>query len=113
MSEMETIEKLNWLTVIIFLIMGVLHVITPIFFGLTSFAIGMVFFGVLYTSLGILVHLKKENKIIGILSILIPLVGMTLATLSLLSEFNLYLFSVCILTDPVVIILRIYVYKQL
>ena len=110
---MEIIEKLNWLTVIIFLIMGVLHVISPIFFGLTSFAIGMVIFGIFYTSLGIFVHLKKENKIIGILSILIPLVGMTLATLSLLSEFNLYLFSVCILFDPVVIILRIYIYKQL
>ena len=110
---METIEKLNLLSVIIFLIMGILHLITPIFFGLNSFSIGMFIFGIIYTTLGILVLQKKENKTIGLLSILCPLLGMILATISLLNVFNLYLFCVCILFDPIIIILRIYIYRQL
>ncbi len=108
---METVEKLNWLTVILFLSMGVTHLIAPFLFGLS--AIGMFVFGIFYASLGFLVHLKKENKAVSILSIVIPLIGMTLATLSLLATFWLYLFLVCILFDPPVIILRIYIYKHI
>ena len=110
---MATLEKLNLWSVIIFLIMGVLHLITPLFYGFTQFGTGMFLFGIIYTTLGILVHVKKENKPIGILSILLPLIGMTLAILSLLSVFNLYLFCVCIGLDPIIIILRIYIYRQL
>ena len=110
---MEPIEKQNLWSVIIFLVMGVLHLITPILFGLSSFSIGMFIFGIIYTSLGILVHQKKENKTIGLLSIICPVVGMILATISLLNVFNLYLFCVCIGLDPIIIILRIHIYRQL
>ncbi|MBA7674354.1 hypothetical protein ES703_82568 [subsurface metagenome] len=55
---METLEKLNLLSVIIFLVMGVLHLITPLFYGFTQFGTGMLIFGIIYTTLGILVHQK-------------------------------------------------------
>jgi len=110
---MVNLEKLNLWSVIIFLIMGVLHLITPLFYGFTQFGTGMFIFGIIYTTLGISVHLKKENKAIGFLSILFPFIGMTLAIISLLSVFNLYLFCVCIGLDPIIIVLRIYIYKKL
>jgi len=109
---METLEKLNLLSVIIFLVMGVLHLITPLFYGFTQFGTGMFIFGMIYTTLGILVHQKTENKSVGLLSILCPLVGMTLAIISLLNSFNLYLFCVCIVLDPIIIILRIHIHRQ-
>jgi len=92
--------------------MGVLHLITPLFYGFTQFGIGMFIFGIIYTALGILVHQKTENKSVGLLSILCPLVGMTLAIISLLNSFNLYLFCVCIVLDPIIIILRIHIHRQ-
>ena len=110
---METLEKLNLLSVVIFLVMGVLHLIAPLFYGFTQFGIGMFIFGIIYTTLGILVHQKKENKMVGLLSILCPIIGMSLAILSLLAVFNLYLFCVCILLDPIIIGLRIYIQRQL
>ena len=110
---METREKLNLLSVIIFLVMGVLHLITPIIYGFTQFGTGMFIFGMIYTTLGILIHQKRNNKTIGFLSIFCPLVGMTLAIISLLNVLNLYLFCVCIGLDPIIIILRIYIYRQL
>ena len=109
---METLEKLNLLSVIIFLVMGVLHLITPLFYGFTQFGTGMLIFGIIYTTLGILIHQKTENKSVGLLSILCPLVGMTLAIISLLNSFNLYLFCVCIVLDPIIIILRIHIHRQ-
>ena len=108
---METVEKLNWVTVILFLTMGVTHLIGPLLFGLAG--VGLFIFGIFYASLGFLVHFKKENKAVKILSIIIPLIGGTLATLSLLVSFWLYLFLVCILFDPPVIVLRIYIYKRI
>lgn len=110
---METTEKVNLLSVILFLATGILHLITPIFYGLTSFGIGMFIFGVIYTSLGILVQLKKESKTIGFLSIIFPIIGGTLGTILLIISFNLYLLCTCILFDPIIVILRIYIYKQL
>lgn len=93
---MEHIEKISLLSVIIFLVMGMLHLITPLFFGLIKFGIGMFIFGIFYTTLGFLVYLKNENKIISLLSIICPSVGMILAILILLNTFILYLFSTCI-----------------
>jgi hypothetical protein len=110
---METLNKFNLLSVIIFLVMGVLHLITPLFYGFTQFGTGMFFFGIIYTTLGILIHQKRENKTVGFLSILSPLIGMILAVISLLNAFNLYLFCVCIGLDPIIIVLRIYIYRQL
>lgn len=110
---METLEKLNLLSVIIFEVMGVLHLITPLFYGFSQFGIGMFIFGIIYTTLGVLVYQKNESKTVGFLSIFCPLVGMTLAIISLLNVFNLYLFCVCIGLDPIIIILRFYIYRRL
>ena len=110
---MVSLENLNLVSAIVFLIMGVLYLITPLFYGFTQFGTGMFIFGIIYTTLGFLVHLKKENKGIGVLSIVCPLIGMTLAIISLLSVFNLYLFCVCIILDPIIILLRIHIYRKL
>lgn len=114
--KMETKEELTYLdfsTVGLFLIMGILHVITPMLFGTSTFAFGMFIFGMLYTSLGLLIHKHPDNKKIGLASFLIPIIGMTLAIISLINSFNAYLFFVCILLDPIVIFLRIYIYRKL
>ncbi len=73
---METQEKINIITVILFLLTGILHLLIPLIYGMTFETTGSFVFGIIYTCLGILVQLKKENKIIGILSILMPLIGL-------------------------------------
>jgi len=114
---METQEKLNIITVILFLLTGILHLLAPLIYGMTfEEATGSFVFGIIYTCLGILVQLKKENKIIGILSILMPLIGLILGIilmpLTVLIMGIIFVLFVLLL-DPFIIILRIYLYKQL
>ena len=108
MEDREELSYLDFSTVGLFLIMGILHVIAPMLLGMSAFAFGMFIFGMLYTSLGLLIHKK-----IGIASFIVPIIGMTLAIISLINSFNAYLFFVCILLDPIVIFLRIYIYRKL
>jgi len=109
---METNDKINLLSVIIFLFMGVLHLISPLIYGTKFDTTGLIVFGIIYTLLGILVQIKKENKIIGILSILCPIIGVILGIISLLPVLDAFLVFLLLL-DPIIIILRIYMYKQL
>ena len=109
---METNDKINLLSVIIFLFMGVLHLISPLIYGTKFDTTGLIVFGIIYTLLGILVQIKKENKIIGILSILCPIIGVILGIILLLPVLDAFL-VILLLLDPIIIILRIYMYKQL
>jgi len=113
---METQEKLNIITVILFLLTGIIHLLGPLIYGWTFEVTGAFVFGIIYTCLGILVQLKKENKIIGILSILMPLIGLILGIilmpLTVLIMGIIFVLFVLLL-DPIIIILRIYLYKQL
>ena len=113
MEEKEELSYLDFSTVGLFLIMGILHVIAPMLLGTSALSFGMFIFGMLYTSLGLLIHKHPSNRNIGIASFLVPIIGMTLAIISLINSFNAYLFVVCILLDPIVIFLRIYIYRKL
>ena len=113
MEEREELSYLDFSTVGLFLIMGILHVITPMIFGMSAITFGMFIFGMLYTSLGLLIHKHPDNSKVRILSFLIPLIGMVLATFSLLNDFSAYVFYVFILLELIVIILRIYIYRKL
>ncbi len=112
---METNDKINLLSVLIFLLMGILHLITPLIYGTTIDTTGLVIFGIIYTVLGILVQIKSENKLVGVLSIFLPLVGLIIGTIGALTgllpidAFTIFI----LLLDPIIIILRIYMYKQL
>jgi len=79
---------------------------------MTFEATGSFVFGIIYTCLGILVQLKKENKIIGILSIVLPLIGLIVGFIILLPIMDAFLLFLLLL-DPFIIIMRIYLYKQL
>ncbi|MHA1439354.1 MAG: hypothetical protein ACTSPD_17420 [Promethearchaeota archaeon] len=110
---METIDKLNYFTAVLFLTTGILHIIQPIIFGLNLETTGEMIFGIIYTSLGILIFMWKDNRIIAILSIVLPIFGMTIAIVGLIVVyFSLIVFSL-ILLDVVIIPLRIYIYEQL
>ena len=113
MEEKEELSYLDFSTVGLFLIMGILHVIAPMLLGMSAFAFGMFIFGMLYTSLGLLIHKHSDNKKVGLFSFLVPLIGMAFAIFSLINNFNSYLFYVYILLDAIVIILRIYIYRKL
>ena len=112
---METNEKINLLSVLLLLLTGILHLISPLIYGTTIDTTVLIIFGIIYTFLGILVQIKSENKIIGILSIICPLIGLVIGTIGLITgllpvdAFALFL----IILDPIIIILRIYMYKQL
>ena len=112
---METNDKINLLSVLLLLLTGILHLISPLIYGTTIDTTGLIIFGIIYTILGILVQIKRENKIIGILSFLLPLIGLIIGTIGLLTGLlPIDAFSVfVILLDPIIIILRIYMYKQL
>ena len=62
---METKEKINLLSVLLFLLTGILHLISPLIYGTKFDTTGMIVFGIIYTLLGILVQIKSENKLIG------------------------------------------------
>lgn len=109
---METNDKINLLSVLILLLMGILHLISPLIYGTAFDTTGLVVFGIIYTVLGILVQIKSENKIIGILSIICPIIGVILGTIVLLPVLDAFLIFLLLL-DPIIIILRIYMYKQL
>ncbi len=109
---METQEKINLISVILLVLTGILHLIAPLIYGMTFEGMGMLLFGIIYACLGILVQLKSENKIIGILSIIFPLIGAIIGTILLILSFNAFLLFLVIL-DPIIIVLRIYIYKQL
>jgi len=112
---METNDKINLLSVLLLLLTGILHLISPLIYGTTIDTTGLIIFGIIYTLLGILVQLKKDNKIIGILSIICPIIGVIIGIIGLITgllpvdAFLLFL----LLLDPIIIILRIYMYKQL
>jgi len=112
---METKDKINLLSVLLLLLTGILHLISPLIYGTKFDTTGLIIFGIIYTLLGILVHIKKENKIIGILSIICPIIGVIIGIIGLITgllpvdAFLLFL----LLLDPIIIILRIYMYKQL
>ena len=109
---METQEKINLASVILLLLTGILHLIAPLIYGMTSNAMGMFIFGIIYTLLGILVQVKKENKIIAILSIVIPLIGLIIGLIAMLPMLDAFIILLLIL-DPIIIILRIFIYRQL
>jgi len=109
---METDDKINLLSVLLLLLTGILHLISPLIYGTKFDTTGLIIFGIIYTLLGILVQIKKENKIIGILSILCPIIGVILGTIVLLPVLDAFLVFVLLL-DLIIIILRIYMYKQL
>lgn len=113
MENREELSYLDFGTVGLFLIMGILHVISPMLLGMSAFSFAMFIFGMLYTSLGLLIHKHPDNKKIGLFSFLVPLIGMALAIISLINIFDTYLFYVYILLDAIVIILRIYIYRNL
>ena len=112
---METNDKINLLSVLLLLLTGILHLISPLIYGTTIDTTGLIIFGIIYTLLGILVQIKSENKIIGILSILLPLIGLIIGTVGLMTgllpidAFTVFI----IILDPFIIIFRIYMYKQL
>jgi hypothetical protein len=111
---METNDKINLLSVLLFLLTGILHLISPLIYGTTIDTTGLILFGIIYTLLGILVYIKKENKLIGILSIICPIIGVTLGTIFVIAGLlpgDAFLIFVLLL-DPIIIILRIYLYKQ-
>ena len=109
---METNDKINLLSVLLLLLTGILHLISPLIYGTKFDTTGPFIFGIIYTLLGILVQIKKENKIIGILSIICPIIGVILGTIVLLPVLDAFLIFLLLL-DPIIIILRIYMYKQL
>jgi len=113
MEVKEELSYLDFSTVGLFILMGIFHVIAPMLFGTSTFAFGLFIFGMLYTSLGLLIHKHPDNKKIGIASFLVPIIGMMLAIFSLLNDFNSYIFYVFILLDLIVIFLRIYIYRKL
>lgn len=113
MEVKEELSYLDFSTVGLFILMGIFHVIAPMLFGTSVFAFGLFIFGMLYTSLGLLIHKHPDNKKIGIASFLVPIIGMMLAIFSLVNDFNGYIFYVFILLDLIVIFLRIYIYRKL
>ena len=112
---METNDKINLMSVLLLLLTGILHLISPLIYGTTIDTTGLIIFGIIYTVLGILVQIKSENKIIGILSILLPLIGLIIGTVGAMTGLlPIDAFTVFILIlDPIIIIIRIYMYKQL
>ena len=109
---METNDKINLLSVLLLLLTGILHLISPLIYGTKFDTTGLIIFGIIYTLLGILVQIKKENKIIGILSFICPIIGVILGTIVLFPVLDAFLLFLLLL-DPIIIILRIYMYKQL
>ncbi len=108
---MDTNEKLHLITVILLVTTGVLHIIQPLIFGVTVDAIGAAVFGVIYLSLGILLQVQPENKIIALLSFLLPAFGMCIAIGILALNFTPWLLFL-VLFDVVIIPTRIYLYKE-
>ena len=98
MEVKEELSYLDFSTVGLFILMGIFHVIAPMLFGTSTFAFGLFIFGMLYTSLGLLIHKHPDNKKIGIASFLVPIIGMMLAIFSLLNDFNGYIFFLCLRT---------------
>ena len=116
---METKEKLHWLTVILFMTTGILHILRSLFMEEYLQAIGMMIAGIIYSSLSILLTLLKENKIIAFLSIICPIIGPTIGILvviltgMIMPIFIFALFILFIIIDAIIVPIRIYLYLQM
>lgn len=109
---MEHKELLYKISAILLVFTGILHLISPLILGLTMEVAGMVAFGIIYLCLGILLFLRDKHKLIALLSILLPAVGALGGLMILTMFYSSYLLFMVIL-DPVIIFLRILVYKDL
>jgi uncharacterized membrane protein HdeD (DUF308 family) len=109
---MDIQEKVNLITMVLFLLTGILHLLMPFFYPMRFEIIASIIYGIIYTILGILVQIKKDNKVIAILSIILPLIGLIAGTVALLPMMDVYILFLLIL-DPILIILRIYIYRTL
>ena len=108
---MDVIDKINIISAILFLLTGILHLLMPLFYLMSFEIIASFIYGIIYTSLAILVQIKKENKIIAILSIFLPLIGLIAGIIALLPIMDAYILFLLML-DPIIIILRIFIYRS-
>ena len=106
------IENLKYGSVLILLLSGFLHVISPIFYGNVYGAQGLFIYGLIYIIVGILVAIRKNSKIIGILTIFFPTLGVIVLLPILLPILDAYIIFLKVL-DVIVIIIRVYIFIQL
>ena len=113
MVDMENIELFHKISAGLLVLTGIMHSLTPIVYGTIDMnIISFVLFGAIYLALGILLILKEDQKIIALLSIIFPLIGLIGGTVILITTFSVYLLIMLII-DPVIIILRILVLKEM
>lgn len=109
---MEKIDLYHKISAVLLMIAGIMHLLSPlVYVQITMEVISFLLFGGIYLALGILLFLKEDMKVLGILSILLTLIGAIGGTVILIGNFSTYLLVMLIL-DPFIIILRILVYKE-
>lgn len=113
MVSMGNTELFHKISALLLVITGIMHLLTPLVYqSMDMNVVSFVLFGVIYLALGILLILKEDQKIIALLSIIFPLIGLIGGTVILITTFSVYLLIMLII-DPIIIILRILVLKEM
>jgi len=111
-SNFDNNEILNFLSICLLLITGILHALQVNIYGTSFEILGQMAFGFVYIALSILIWLIGDKKIISILGFILPLIGGILG-LAVLFIFPTPFLVVFEIIDLVVIIIRFKLYKNL
>lgn len=112
MTSEKDIENIKFGSVLLLLLSGFLHAISPIFYGNVYGAQGLFVYGLIYIVVGILASIRKNSKIIGILSIFFPTLGVILLLPILLPILDAYIIFLKVL-DVIIVIIRVFIFIQL
>jgi len=109
---MTNTELLHKISALFLVVTGIMHLLTPLIYLMSMDVISFIIFGFIYLVLGLLLLFRDDQKIIALLSIIFPLIGLIGGTAILLANFTIYLL-IMVIIDPIIIILRVLVFKEM
>jgi hypothetical protein len=108
-TQMNKQRKLSFLTIVLLVITGIMHIL-QLYFGISLENIGQAVFGIIYISLGMLLTFKADVKGVHVVAIDLPIIGAVLGLILFFFIYNPFLIFF-IIVDVFVVYLRIYIYQ--